>query len=113
MGFGKRESSYLINHYCEESELSGLLCVFFVFPSSPLSCRFSIFSLLPLAFLTGDNILFSTASFLSEWQHTENAKSTGQRTGWKNKEHAKVGLTVLTPHNNELSNKNLHVSQNP
>ena len=34
-----------------------------------------------------------------EWQQTENAKSTGQRRGWKNKECTKVGLTVLTLYN--------------
>ena len=47
MGFGKRGSSHYIKN-CQD-----YLCVFFVFPSSPLSCRFSIFSLLPFAFLTG------------------------------------------------------------
>ena len=28
-------------------------------------------------------------------QQAENAKSTGQRRGWKNREHTKVGPTVL------------------
>ena len=35
---------------------------------------------------------------------TENAKSTGQRRGWKNKEHTKVGLTVWILYNDNQSN---------
>ena len=42
----------------------------------------------------------------------KNAKSTGQQRGWKNKEHEKVGLTVLILYNDNLSNKNFHFSQN-
>ena len=31
----------------------------------------------------------------NEWQQAENSRSTGQRRGWKHKEHTKVGMIVL------------------
>ena len=88
------------------------VCVFFVFPSSALSCRFSIFSLISFTFL----IIATPSCFKyfqqpnfglgddeeSEWEQSENAKSIGQRRGWKQ-----------GTHRGRPANKNLYASQNP
>ena len=50
MGIGKHGRCFLIIHRCKEEGLPGLPYCVFLFRYSPLPCRFSIFSLLQVAF---------------------------------------------------------------